>query len=525
MRPASVVKELVENAIDARAKRIEIEVVRGGKAKILVNDDGIGMGRDDAEIAIERYTTSKIEDVGDIEKIKTLGFRGEALASIALVSRFELETSNGEEGTRLKADAGKVLGIFESQRPRGTRIKVSDLFYNLPARLKFLKSDEWELRLIVDTVRRYALMYPQIGFYLSSPNRVLLNVPVTKGYEERIRQVFSKRLVEHLLGFDEAIGSIRLFGYISRPDFFEKHKLKFIYVNSRPVRYPRVYRAILDTYNNPKLSPAFLINITVPPMLVDVNIHPAKEEVKFKDERYIIDLLVQAVKKRLTHRIVSGAESAADFIPSTSTDAGQRFVQESIISYQGSGTSSQPPEDAGEFWQLHNTYIFAQTKSGFVIVDQHVAHERILFEAIMMGRGQSQRLLFPITLELSPEEYRVYKKTKKLLEELGVDFKEFSSRTVVIDGLPGDFQVDRQEIADLFREIDGLGNMMREKAELAKVLACKGAIKAGQKLSPLEMATLIDRLFACENPFTCPHGRPIVLKFTLEELGHRFGRV
>ncbi len=524
LRPVSVVKELIENSIDARAKRIEIEITNGGKTKILVNDDGIGMNREDAVLSVERYTTSKIEGIDDIERIKTLGFRGEALASIASVSRFELETSDGEIGTRLEVDAGRVIGIFESQRPRGTRIKVMNLFYNLPARLKFLKSDEWELRLIADTVKSYVLINPMINFHLSSRSRVLINTSATDDYKKRIRQIFPRSLVEHLIDFTETVGSIKISGFISEPGFFEKSKLKFIYVNSRPVRYPRIFRTIRDAFDNPMVSPSFFICITVPPEFIDVNIHPAKEEIKFKDERYIMDLLGQILKKKFTRHSIKVSESPVEFVTSDFAEKSRGFIQESMISNQ----ISQPVrsfDDASEFWQLHNTYIFAQTKSGFVIIDQHVAHERILYEAIMKGKGQSQRLLFPITLELSLEEYRVYKKTRKFLKELGLDFKEFSSRTIVIDALPGDFQVNRQEIVDIFRELDGLGNLIKEKAEIAKVVACKGAIKAGQKLKPLEMMNLIDQLFACENPYTCPHGRPIILKFTLDELGHRFGRI
>jgi DNA mismatch repair protein MutL len=180
--------------------------------------------------------------------------------------------------------------------------------------------------------------------------------------------------------------------------------------------------------------------------------------------------------------------------------------------------------DTGEFWQLHNTYILAQTKSGLIIVDQHVAHERIIYESIMKGKQDGQRLLFPITLELTPEEYRVYKNTKPILKQFGVEFKEFSARTIIIDSLPTYAQVNREEIVGLFNEINGLGNLMKQKSEIAKVLACRSAIKAGQKLAPGEMQDLIDKLFACENPYTCPHGRPIILKFSLEDLGVRFGR-
>jgi len=523
-RPASVVKELVENSIDAQARRIDIEIGDGGKKKCLVNDDGRGMGRDDALLAIERYATSKIASIDDVEKIKTLGFRGEALASIAHVASFELETADGKQGTRIEAVGGEIKGIFDSHRPRGTRVKVTDLFFNLPARLKFLKSTEWERRLIIETVKMYALICPTITFSLSESNRSYLNLTSVDSIEKRIKMLFPKTIAECLIPIRLDIGSIAFSGFFSRPDFFERHHFQYIYVNSRPVKYPSIYRRIMESYQNPKMPPAFLINVIVDPQFVDINIHPTKHEVKFRDERYVIDLLTQAIKKSVFSKtvVVEDKFSKVD-MQTPVVDAG-KFVQETVIPYDEEEAKIPIARDSDEFWQLHNTYVLAQTKSGLIIVDQHVAHERIIYESILKGRGKAQRLLFPITLELIPEEYRVYKKTKEMLRELGVEFKEFSSRTVVIDSLPVDAQINREDISGLFKEISGLGNLVKEKNEIAKVVACRSAIKAGQRLTVVEMQSLIDRLFACENPYICPHGRPIVLKFSLEELASRFGR-
>ncbi len=527
LRPVSVIKELIENSLDARAKWIDIDITDGGKQKCLVNDDGIGMDGDDAVHAAERYTTSKISDLGDIERITTYGFRGEALASIAQVSHFDLETSDGVKGTRIKIIGGGVKGIFESQRPRGTRIKVSNLFFNLPARFKFLKSAAWERRLVVETVRTYAMVRPSVNFTLGDTGRSIINLSGVDSIEKRIKMMFPRRLADTLVSIDTDISGVHITGFCSRPDLFEPHHMHYIYVNSRPVRYPRIYRAIIGVYQNPKNPPAFILNIVVDPKLVDINIHPTKNEVKFKDERYILDLLVQALKKK-----VYSKATIIDYKPDALTagvdehvkrDA--RFVQETVVPYEPKEQAKiLADKDADEFWQIHNTYILSQTKSGLIIVDQHVAHERIIYESIMKGKHGTQRLLFPITLDLTPEEYRVYKKTKSLLRELGVEFKEFSSRTIVIDSLPADAEVGREAIVDLFRELDGLGNLMKDKKEVAKVVACRSAIKAGQKLSANEMQNLVDNLFACENPYTCPHGRPIVIRLTLEELATRFGR-
>lgn len=526
-RPHSVVKELIENSIDARARRIDIVLDDGGKQDILVNDDGCGMSRADAILAIERYATSKLKTVADIEYITTYGFRGEALASIAQISQFELETSDHTGGTKIVVIGGEFKDVIDSHRPQGTRVKVSNIFFNLPARLKFLKSNQWEKRLISDVVKNYALINPSIYFGLEESDRKLLDFIATDSLEKRVKMFFPNRVVEALVHLDIKVGAIRFTGFLTRPDFFDRHHMNYLYVNARPVRYARLYRTIVNAYQNPKNVPGFLLNIEVAPSMVDVNIHPTKQEVRFKDERYVLDLLNQAIKTKVFTKVVQ-----ADFRTSTSvsTTPGEmmvdrKFVQETVLPYSPERFAEPlSAQGSNEFWQLHDTYILSQTKSGLIIVDQHVAHERVIYESITKGKGGSQRLLFPITLELMPEEYRAYKKTKLLLKELGIEFKEFSAHTIVIDSLPTDARVNREDVVDLFKELDALGNLIEQRNEVAKVVACKSAIKAGQSLSVSEMRSLIDRLFACENPYTCPHGRPIVIRFSLDDLATRFGR-
>ena len=521
-RPASAVKELVENALDAEAKRIEVEISSGGKARILVNDNGCGMDREDAQLALERYATSKISGIEDIERIRTFGFRGEALASIALVSRLELETSDGLVGTKIIADAGLIKSIHDSERPRGTRLKISDIFFNMPPRLKFLKSDIWERRLITELVRTYAVIHPEIAFYLGDGSNEMINVPGTDSLLQRIQILFPKRVASQLLQIDFHLGATQIIGVLSMPGMTERHQLRYIYVNSRPVKYPRLYRALIESYGDAQYAPAFAVDIVVDPRSVDVNVHPTKNEVKFKDERYIVDLLSQAVKRTIYKKSLRVQYTAArekaggESVPKS-------FVQDAMLPY-GKEERFQSDRAGEEFWQLHETYILAQTKSGMIIVDQHVAHERIIYDSIMQNKVQSQRLLFPITVELNPEEYRVYEQTKHALTDMGIEFKEFSSHTIVIDSLPSDVRINREEIAGLFGELNSLGDLVKEKKEIARVVACRGAIKAGQRLSAVEMQSLIDRLFATENPYTCPHGRPIVVRWTIEELNHRFGR-
>jgi DNA mismatch repair protein MutL len=521
-RPASVVKELIENSIDAQASRIDIEVKNGGKDKCLVNDDGQGMSREDAQLAIERYATSKILSIGDIERISTFGFRGEALASIAHVSNFEMETSDGHEGTRLLVEGGTVKGLYDSERPRGTRIKVSNLFYNLPARRKFLKSLTWERRLIIELVKTYAVVHPRVVFSLLDEGKVVFSLLGTDSMYDRVKALLPRSITDQLVVIDFTVGDIRITGLLSRPDLAVAHRFSHIFVNSRPVKYPRIYHTIMETYQNPKSGPAFALNIQVEPHLVDANVHPAKTEVKFKDERYIADLLMQVIKREIFKKSVAvdnEDKQPHDFGKLTGT---KYFVQDTVLPYDEENVP--PAHDSDEFWQLHGTYILAQTKSGLIIVDQHVAHERIIYEAVMTGRVQSQRLLFPVTIELTPEEHEVYQRTKDALQDMGIEFKEFSSNTVIIDSVPADFRIDREEIAGIFGELLTLGDLVGERARIARVVACRGAIKTGQKLSVLQMQSLIDRLFATENPYTCPHGRPIVIKLTLEELAHKFGR-
>ena len=526
-RPMSVIKELVENSLDAGASRIEIDIREGGKQLIAVNDDGSGIDANEMLQAVERYAPSKIATIEDIGHITTYGFRGEALASIAQVSRLELESSDGSSGARLEMTGGEVIGKHECHRSRGTRVRISDLFYNLPARQKFLKSAQWERRLIVALIRSYALIHPAVSFHVREGKRQILDLVSMPSTADRIKTQYSRQLSESLIKIDEEISTVRFIGFFSRPDYHDTHHMNYLYVNARPVKYPRLYRAVLDAYENPKNSPAFLLHIMIDPADVDVNIHPTKNEVKLKDERYVVDVLRQLIRKHLFSRQEPMIRETEGYKPGSSGSQDARhFVQDGLLSSEPSvQKASTAIRDGQEFWQAHDMYILAQMKSGLIIVDQHVAHERIIFEAIMKGKGSSQRLLFPITLELTPEEHRVFKKTKRCLKEFGIDFKEFSSRTVVIDSVPSDAHISREDLEGLFRELDALGNLVQEKSEIAKVVACRSAIKAGQKLSIVEMQSLIDRLFACENPYTCPHGRPIIIRLTLDDLAAKFGRV
>ncbi|OGC39105.1 hypothetical protein A2Y85_04490 [candidate division WOR-3 bacterium RBG_13_43_14] len=523
IRPASVMKELVENSIDAESTRIDIELDDGGKKKCLVLDNGQGIAHDDVTIAVERYGTSKISTVDDIEHILTYGFRGEALASIAQVAQLEIETSDGKQGTKLEMINGHIESVMIIERPRGSKVKVTGLFLSLPARLKFLKSAEWERRVILDLVRGYTLVNPGIAFYLSDSSRVLLELPAHNSVEERLKILVSRSLWQYLVPINVELGKFKIHGFLSRPDLGQKPPFSYFFINKRPVKYPRLYRAILDAYERPKNPPLFVLQIESAPEEVDVNIHPTKNEVKIRDERYVVDILTQAIRKSIFKQVAS-INTADGLAPVIAGVTDHAFIQENLLVSDSQTASAEPYRESDEFWQLHNTYILAQIKSGMIIVDQHVAHERVIFESLMRGQTAAQRLLFPITLDLSPEEYHAYKRSRALLRELGVDFKEFSAKTVVLDSLPSGVQVNRDEIINIFKDIDALGNFIQDKAEIAKVIACRTSIMAGQRLTMIEMQSLIDQLFACENPYTCPHGRPVVIRMDLDDLASRFGR-
>jgi DNA mismatch repair protein MutL len=385
-----------------------------------------------------------------------------------------------------------------------------------------LKSAAWERHLIFETIKAYAIIFPQTAFILADAKRSIMSLPQVDSIEVRVKMMIPKRAAEFLVSVDFQVGTTRISGVLSRPDIDVAYRLNNIYVNSRPVRYPRVYRSILESYGSPKKPPIFAINIQTEPQLVDANVHPAKTEVKFREERYVLDLLGQMIRRDVFRKAITGDYEFDKHDTQRTKIVSQRLIQDVVVPYVTDRVEAT--HDSEEFWQLHDTYVLTQTKSGLIIIDQHVAHERIIYESIMKGRVQSQRLLFPITIELTPEEYDVYEKTKDVLREMGIEFKEFSSNTVVIDSLPADFRINREEIGGLFSELVELGNLVTEKSRIARVLACRGAIKAGQRLSTLEMQALIDRLFATENPYTCPHGRPIVIKWSLEELARRFGR-
>ncbi len=566
-RPASAVKELVENALDARAKRIEIEIKNGGKTELSVADDGHGMVRDDALLAIDRHATSKISEEADLRSIATLGFRGEALPSIAAVSRFELETAPAEGGpaTRVRINGGRVVAVDEMARRQGTTVRVRSLFFNVPARAKFLRSAAAETRAASEAVTSLSLAHPGTEFRLRSNERELLDLPAADDLGSRVAAIWGEELAAQLLPVDFTSGPIRVAGLIQRPaDARPGGRKAYLFVNGRPFMDRFVVRASEEGYRTtiPRgHRPALFLFIELPPEAVDVNVHPSKAEVRFRDKIGLEKAVSGAVRSALER-----LESAASLGPAAS---GQLLPNRAAGSYGGwqqqqpqrpsgqmalfvPGGSAPPPEGeisaaaspdddsdgvpavGGSMWQLHNSYILSETSNGIIIVDQHSAHERVLFERLMRdfddGVTTSQRLLFPLTIRLSPAEFQAVEELAGILNRAGFELEPFGNNTLIVYAVPNPhprFEAERcfRDMVEELAHGSPLVNLARNQHErVAMSFACKAAIKAGQPLSEPEMLELFDMLFATELPSHDVHGRPTILRLSLDELGRRFGR-
>ena len=589
-RPASVVKELVENALDAGAKRIDVELRNGGKTWIRVADDGEGMERADALLALDRHATSKIREVADLRSVASFGFRGEALSSIAAVSRFELQTApgGGGIGTQVRVEGGRIVSVSEIARRRGTTVTVRSLFQNVPARSKFLRSAAAETRAASEALILLALGNLHASFRIASNDRELLDLPPAADIGARVRELWGTDEAGELLALDEETAGIRIAGLIQRPDAARPAGgRRYLFVNGRPFRDPGLLRELDDAYRTtvaPGLRPSAFLYLAIPAGGVDVNVHPAKAEVRFSDPKLVRDAVREAVRSRLgglTSAPGFGPEAGPAFETGTVTVPLPRVAERpsEIVTGKGSerktsdepapqlaffvarGTTSADDDDGGsEFgdadgdadaaalaalaspgdptrtgpWQLHDSYILVPTRQGLLVIDQHSAHERILFEETMerfQGQGgTSQRLLFPLTLRLSPAEQTAVAELSGLLRAAGFELEEFGDRTVIVHAVPNlheRFDAEtcfREMVSELAHGSELVNSARNQHERIAKSLACKGAIKAGQPLSRLEMEELVDRLFATDLPGHDVHGRPTILRLTLDELARRFGR-
>lgn len=562
-RPASVVKELVENALDARSTRVEIDLERGGKKSIRVSDNGLGMEREDSLLCFDRHATSKIDAVEDLRGIRTFGFRGEALPSIAAVSRFVLETrgEGGELGTRVRISGGTITAVEDTARQRGTTANVGNLFFNAPARSKFLKAVSAETRAVSDAVVSLALVHPGVSFRLTSDTRVLLDLPSVGDLTQRVAELWGADTAGTLLPVSLDVGGVKLRGLVQRPDAARPGlRRQHMFVNGRPFRDREITRAADRGYRTTIPSgvrPWLFLYLTVPGEDVDVNVHPAKAEVRFKNFEGVQEFVERAV-----HEALRGEQSAATFdteltppvlsvrepstpptgpkarspqmaffVPGPSKDADQQQVEE-----DGGEAAPSVPElsERTQLWQIHDMYILAETRDGLMIIDQHAAHERVLFERLM-GQFEhegvtGQRLLFPLTIQLTPSEYDHVQDVGGILKRAGFEVEGFGGNTVIVHAVPNphphfDAQRCFREMVDELTNGSELVRSAKNQHErIAMSFACKAAIKAGQRLRREEMEELIEGLFATELPFHDVHGRPTTVRLSRGELERKFGR-
>jgi len=569
-RPASVVKELVENALDAGARRIAVAVEFGGKKLIRVEDDGAGMGPDDARLSIERHATSKISRADDLERILTLGFRGEALPSIASVSHFLLRTRarGAASGTEVRVNGGTTASIREAGAPEGTLVEVADLFYNLPARRKFLKSDAAETTQVSRLVTQMALGYPEVGFTLTSGGRTLVQCPPAAGLADRFFQIYGER--PDLIEVRKEAGGMRLGGYVAAlSDQGPVRGPQYVFVNRRIVKDRTIAHAISQAYADATIkerSPEVHLFLEVPAARVDVNVHPTKAEVRFLDQslvhevvrRGLSDALGQGKAPELQFRAVgqAPAEPGARSLPNVL--AGGTFTSRwapltagfarpdapSGGALSGPAVEGAPTPGAVEagadvrpmipLGQFRDTFIIAIDDEGVSIIDQHVAHERVLFEQVMerltAGRMESQRLLVPLVLQLSAPQRGALAAHANDLERLGFEIDAFGADHVRLAAAPAILDQASAETAvrALAEDLEGLdrGASMEESLKrIAATTACHAAVKANYPLTMEKMTYILAELRRTAYSSVCPHGRPVVLRLTRREIEKNFQRI
>ena len=562
-RPASVVKELVENALDAGARRIAIAVELGGKKLIRVEDDGEGMEPDDARLAIERHATSKIRRADDLGAIVTLGFRGEALPSIASVSRFTLRTRarGAQSGTEIKVDAGVVASVREVGAPEGTCVEVADLFFNLPARRKFLKSDTAETTQISRLATQLALGYPEVGFTVTSANRTLLRCPPAGSIRERFFQLFGER--PDLVEVRKAAAGLKIEGYAAAlGDQGPTRGSQNVFVNRRIVKDRTIAHAIIDAYSVATIkerSPEVHLFLDVAPDRVDVNVHPTKAEVRFLEQSLVHEVLRRALGEALgqgrTQEIQLTAVEFRPDEPRPMTIPGvlggaavaNRWIGETLATGNlepRNQTSNLEPRTPNlgpadirpmiPLGQFRDTFIVAVDDEGVAIIDQHVAHERVLFEQVMerlsAGRLESQRLLTPIIIELSASQRLALTGQAPTLDRFGMELAEFGGDSVCLTAVPALLDPAECEAAvrALAEDLEGFDRGSRVEDALRRIaatMACHAAVKANYPLTLEKMRFILEELRRTAYSSVCPHGRPVVLRLTRRQIEKNFERI
>ena len=554
---SSVVKELCENSIDAHAKNILIQLEEGGKKKIQVIDDGDGMNEEDAVLAFQRHATSKIYKDDDLFFIDTLGFRGEALPSIASVSKAELKTSDGEVGTHLIIEGGKKVLLEKTDARKGTNIQITNLFYNTPARLKYLKSEQTELANCVSLIEKLALSHAEVSFTLSHDNRLVLKTSGSGDLLKTIHEIYGLQVSSKMLLVKASNDDFDLFGYVCKPEILKSNRNHMIVmVNDRIVKNYDINKAINDAYYTYKPDikfPIVVLKINTDPTLIDVNIHPTKQDIKITKMDVLTDLLIKTIKDALYKALlVPDALLRTPEVQSATKEVVEQIVAEQEEAYVPTvvqtefNLKEEPKEDIvienPEMKELvlypvglaHGTYIIAENESGIYIIDQHAAQERVNYErnmaALRAKEVHTTKLLFPITIELSGSEFLKVKNEEDHLRDLGFDIEEFGLNTFIIKGHPtwlreGYEEESIRRIIDLI--VGGISKIdpVKFNEAVAITLACKMSIKANMHISHEAQEELLKELCACDNPYNCPHGRPTIIKFSNYDLERMFKRV
>ncbi len=593
-RPASALKELMENALDAGASQIDVEIVAGGRTLVRVADNGSGMTRDDALLSVERYATSKIRDVEDIEHIATLGFRGEAMAAIASVSRFVLRTrrANDVGGTEIVMSGGKIQDVRDAGSPPGTTVEVRNLFFNAPARRKFLRSESTECFHIRQVFFTCALAHPAVGMNLTVDGRAIYVLPGGGGSQDRLRELLPTAVHTQLRRADHTAGAVRVSGYVGLPASSRSDRSEqYLFINGRPAGAPVLSGAIREGYRSLLARdrfPVLFLFIELDPGQVDVNVHPAKKEVRFRDPGSVRDATIAAIRSALgpasqavrpedrgsdalatsaqplptpnphhpslvglerimpTHnfsypRLPLPAESGSTTAVPTTPGAGELGRPDPPApTTAGNGMNTAPFTGRDSPWthcrilgQVGGLYVVMEVEDGLVLMDPHAAHERVLYERYLAqvtdGRIESQGLLIAETVELPPVAAQRVRRHLELLKSLGFGIAEFGGDTFVIDALPVCFadiapKLLLSDMAAALEEIGKRDGVRRLLQERIAQSACKAAVKAHQNLTEQEIAALVRQLAEAEMPYTCPHGRPTLIHQSFRELDRKFGR-
>ena len=589
-RPGSVIKELLDNAIDAGSTKISIRVENAGRTLLQVQDNGSGMAKEDIPLCFERHATSKIETVDDLFHIQSLGFRGEAMASIAAVSQVSLKTKNDEDelGYEFEIWGGEQRVFQPCAFERGTSISVRNLFYNVPARRSFLKTDSTEFRHILSTIQQASLANPDIAFDVYADTNEIYRLPV-QSKEERITALFGKAYKASLIPFSERTTYISLSGYLIDPKLTKKHRgEQFLFVNGRPFSHRYIQFIVGEVYKplvNSGEYPFYALFFEIDPTEIDVNVHPSKLEVKFEDEKSVISFTRSVIRKALNERFAISVDSSA-FIENDTLSTDLSFVQpktndtsypnynrspnysggtdDSKQMMQFSSRINQPqqsdydlgntlfnPEKRDEFerpglksthskpdynrdrgfWQLHDQFIVSQTLTGMCLIDQHLAHCRILFDrslsSIESGLPSSQQLLFPQQIQFSATDFQLVQELLPQIIHLGFSVQLLSGFSAIISGVPTEVRVGEESdvLLDLIHDVHEMRSDRRlnPKEKVALALAKRTAIPRGKKLSQIEMEKLVDELFACDQPMTDPKGKPTLRYISLDEIRLKFG--